>query len=110
LPNPLIKPRTIPGSDLIQPFQNETQNAASILAIAIIAASSKIQNTASAAETAVSKINTIKVLIPRNCLLRIKRFCVGFSNHIECINLLLNISDIIPEVIISFIGNKIQSL
>jgi hypothetical protein len=81
-----------------------------VLAIATAAVNSKIQSVASAAKTAVSKINTIKVLIPRNCLLRIKQFCVGFSNYIKYNDWLLNISDIILEIIISFIGDKVQSL
>jgi hypothetical protein len=81
-----------------------------VLAIATAAAGSKIQSAAGAAETAVSKINAIEALIPRNCSLGIKQFCVGFSDHTKCNNLPLNISDIIPEAITSFIGNEIQSL
>jgi hypothetical protein len=110
LPNPLIKPRAIPGSDLIQPLQSEAQSAASVLAIATAAAGSKIQSVAGAAQTAVSKIDAIEALIPRNCSLGIKQFCVGFSNYTKCNDLPLNISDIIPETITSFIGNEIQSL
>jgi hypothetical protein len=43
-----------------------------VLATATAAVASKIQSVANAAETAVFKINVIKVLIPRNCLLKIK--------------------------------------
>jgi hypothetical protein len=79
-----------------------------VLATAITAASNKIQSAASAAKTAVFKINTIKALIPRNCLLRIKQFCVSFSNNTKYNDLLLNISNIISEAIKSFIGDKVQ--
>lgn len=81
-----------------------------MLATATAAAGSKIQSVAGAAETAVSKINAIKVLILRNCSLRTKQFCVGFSNHTKYNDLPLNISDIIPETITSFIGDEVQSL
>jgi hypothetical protein len=81
-----------------------------VLTIVIATADNKIQSVAGAAKTAVSKINAIKALIPRNCLLRIKQFYVSFSNYIKYNNWLLNISNIIPETIISFISNKVQSL
>ncbi|KAF8862719.1 hypothetical protein BDZ45DRAFT_739032 [Acephala macrosclerotiorum] len=104
LPNPLIKPRSLPGSNLIPALQSEAQSAASVLATATAAAGSKIQSAAGAAETAV------EALIPRNCSLGTKQFCVGFSNHTNCNDLPLNVSDIIPEAIISFIGDEAQSL
>ncbi len=81
-----------------------------MLVTATTAASSKIQSVAGAAKTAVSKINVIKALILRNCSLRTKQFCVGFSNYTKCNDLLLNISDIILETITSFISDEIQSL
>jgi len=110
LPNPLIKPRSIPGSGLIQPLQSEAQSAASVLATATAAAGSIIQSAAGAAETAVSEINAIEALMPRNCSLGTMQFCVGFSNHTKCNDLPLNISDIIPEAITSFIGDEVQRL
>jgi hypothetical protein len=54
---------------------------ASVLATATAAVSSKIQSVVSAAKTAVFKINVIKALILRNYSLKIKQFCVSFSNH-----------------------------
>jgi hypothetical protein len=82
----------------------------SVLIIAITAASSKIQSIIGITKIAISKINIIKALIPRNYSLRIKQFYVGFNNYIKYNNLLLNISNIILETIISFISDKIQSL
>lgn len=78
-----------------------------MLAIATTTTSSKIQNATSATKIAISKIDIIKALILRNCLLKIKQFCISFSNYTKCNNLLLNISNIIPETITSFISNKI---
>ena len=78
-----------------------------MLTTATAAAGSKIQSVVGAAKTAVSKINTIKTLIPRNCSLRTKQFCVGFSNYTKCNDLPLNISSIILEAIKSFIGDEV---
>lgn len=58
---------------------------------------------ASAAETA------IEALLPRNLSLGISEFCVGFTDHTNCTNLPLNISDIIPEAIKQF-SEDIQNL
>jgi hypothetical protein len=52
-----------------------------VLVIATAAVDSKIQSVASAAKTAVFKINIIKALILRNCSLRIKQFYISFSNY-----------------------------
>jgi len=104
-PNPSIKPRAIP--DLTQPFQSEAQSAASALTAALPAAASKVQSGIGAAA---SDINTIKGLIPRNCSVGTKQFCVGFVHNTTCNGLPLNISDIIPEAVTSFIGDEAQSL
>jgi hypothetical protein len=91
-------------------LQSEAQSAASVLTVAIPAATSKIQSTAGTTETAGSDIDAIKALIPRNCSLGTKQFCVGFSTHTKCNDLPLNISDIIPEDIVNFVGDEIQAL
>jgi hypothetical protein len=89
-------------------LQSEAQSAASVLTTAIPAAASKIQSATSSIETAGS--DAIKSLIPRNCSLGTKQFCVGFSTHTKCNDLPLNISDIIPEDIVNFVGDEIQAL
>lgn len=66
-----------------------------MLATATAAIGSKIQSAAGAAETAV------EAFIPRNCSLGTRKFCVGFSDHTNCADLPLNISDIIPEAAIA---------
>lgn len=113
LPDPLVKPRAIPASGLLQPIQSEVQSAASLLNTAISAASIKAQGAAGAAATAVSditNITAIEAMIPRNCSLGTKQFCIGFENKINCTDFPLNISNIVPKAVIKFIGDEIQSL
>ena len=81
---------------------------ASVLTTAIPAAASNIQSAASAAETAA--INEIEALIPINCSLGTKQFCIGFTNHTKCNDLPFNVSNIILEAATSFVGNEIQAL
>jgi hypothetical protein len=67
-----------------------------LVATATAVGASLIAGAASAAETA------IEALLPRNLSLGISQFCVGFTDHTNCTNLPLNISDIIPEPIKQF--------
>lgn len=80
---------------------------ANVLTTAIPAAASKIQSVAGTIETASSDI---EALIPRNCSLGTKQFCVGFSTNTKCGDLPLNISDIIPENIVNFVADEVQAL
>jgi hypothetical protein len=107
LPDPLIKSRTIPARGLLQSFQSEAQSATSLLNTAISGVSSEA---AGAVATAVSDITAIEAMIPRNCSLGTKQFCVGFENNTKCNDLPLNISNIVPEAVTKFVGNEIQSL
>ena len=81
---------------------------ASVLTIAIPTAASKIQSAIGTIE--IANIDTIKALILRNCSLGTKQFCIGFSTYTKCNDLPLNISDIIPEDIVNFVGDEIQAL
>ena len=105
LPNLLVKLRAIPAGSLLQPFQSEVQSAAGFLTTDIPAVTSKIQSAVGAAKTA-----AIKALLPRNCSLGTKQFCVGFSNHTKYNDLLLNIFNIIPEDVARFVGDIVQAL
>src|SRR5438045_3659875 len=91
------------------PQRNIFQSAASVVATALSPAISKVQSAAGAA-TAIPDINTIKEMIPRNCSLGTKQFCVEFDNRTECNNLPLNLSKIVPEVVATFIGDQVQAL
>ena len=49
-------------------------------------------------------------MIPRNCSLGTKQFCFGFDNRTECNNLPLNLSNIVPEAVTTFVGDQVQAL
>jgi hypothetical protein len=102
-------PRSIPGRDFLQSLQSEAQSATNVVATAIPSAISKVQSAASAA-TAIPDINIVKEMIPRNCSLGTKQFCVGFDNRTECNNLPLNLSNIVPEAVATFVGDQVQAL
>ena len=95
--------------DVLQPLQSEALSAANVVATAISPAMSKDQNAASAA-TDIPDINTIREMIPRNCSLGTKQFCVGFDNHTECNNLPLNLSKIVSEAVTPFVGDQVYAL
>lgn len=103
-------PRDIPGSDILGLLQSEAQGAANVAATAIPGAISKVQSAASAAATAIPRAKAIEALIPRNCSLGTKQFCVGFSNRTECNSLPLNISDIVPKALANLVDDKAQPL
>lgn len=113
LPNPLVRPRIIPARGHLQPFQSEAQSAANLLNTAISAASSKVQGAAGAVTTAISditNITAINAMIPRNCSLGTKQFCIGFDTNTTCHDLPLNISNIVPEAVMKFVGDEVKSL
>jgi hypothetical protein len=62
------------------------------------------------AATAILDANEVKEMIPRNCSLGTKQFCVGFDNRLECNNLPLNLSIIATEAVASFVGNQFQTV
>ena len=100
--------RSIIGRDFLQSL-SEAQSATNIVATAIPSAISKVQSTASAA-TAIPDITKVKEMIPRNCSLGTKQFCLGFDNRTECNNLPLNLSNIVPEAVATFVGDQVQAL
>jgi hypothetical protein len=96
----LVKPHTIPANNFLELFQSEVQSAASLL-------NTTVSGTAGAATTVVSDITAIETIIPRNCSLGTKQFCIRFENKTNCTDFLFNISNIIPEVIAKFVGDKV---
>ena len=68
---------------------------------AIPSAISQVQSASNVAATAIPK--AIKELIPKNCSLGIKQFCVGFTYNITYNNLLLALSNIVLEEVKSFL-------
>jgi ABC-type multidrug transport system fused ATPase/permease subunit len=96
----------IAGKDIIPPLSS----AEGIAATVISSVTSQAKSAATAAATAIPGANAIEKLIPRNCSLGTKKFCVGFSNRIECHDLPLNVSNVLPEALTSFIGDQVQDL
>jgi hypothetical protein len=83
---------------------------ASLFNIAVFVAFSKVKRVASATAIVVSdiiNITTIEARILRNCFISTKQFCIKFKNKINCINFLLNISNIILKAITKFISDEI---
>ena len=58
--------------------------------------------------TAISK--AIKELIPKNCLLGTKQFCVGFTHNIIYDDLLLTLFNIVLEKVKSFLRDQLNDL
>jgi hypothetical protein len=84
-----------------------------LLNTAISAASSKVQGATGAVVTAISditNITAINAMIPRNCLLGTKQFCIGFDTNTTCYDLPLNISNIVPEAVVKFVSDEVKSL
>jgi hypothetical protein len=80
-----------------------------VLATAIANAVNNAQSAAGAVVTAATA--AIKGLIPLNCSLGTKGFCVRFANHTQQYNkFLLNVSRIIPEAVVSFVTDDFQTL
>lgn len=97
-------PRVIPRGNILQSVQSEAQS------VAIPSAISKISSAANTAATAIPDISAIEALLPKNCSLGTKQFCVGYDDHTDCNNLPLNVSSIIPEAVASFVSGQVQAL
>ena len=89
-------------------FQTEVVSVANSVATAIPGAISQVQSAANAAATTIPK--AIEELIPKNCSLGTKQFCVGFTHNITCDDLPLALSDIVPEEVKSFLGDQLNDL
>ena len=107
LPNNPLIPRTIPGSDIIQSLESAAQSA---VATAVSPAISNVESAANTAATAIPDISKIGHLIPLNCSLGTKQFCVGFDDRVDCNNLPLNLSSLVPKTIASFVRDQVQVL
>ena len=67
-----------------------------------------MQSAVNAAATAIFK--AIEELIPKNCLLGTKQFCVGFTYNIIYNDLLLALSNIVPKKVKSFLKDQLNNL
>ena len=83
--------RVFPG--VVSIAAGEAQSIASTALTVATSVASKAKSTVSS--TIISIETTIGSIIPNNCSLGIKYFCISFTDYINCSALLLNISDII---------------
>jgi hypothetical protein len=66
---------------------------------------SQVNSATSAIETGIPNADSI---IPKNCSLGMKQFCVGFENHVDCQDLPLDISKVLPKALTSFGGDQVK--
>ena len=72
--------------------------AQSVASAALTVATGVAGEAKSAVSSAVTSIETaIGSIVPNNCSLGVKYFCIGFTDHVNCSALPLNVSDIIPS-------------
>ncbi|KAJ6196458.1 hypothetical protein J3E72DRAFT_396355 [Bipolaris maydis] len=80
--------------DLLEDLQNGAKSA-------LNAAATKVIDVASQAESAISSatatLKSIEEIVPQNCSLGTKRFCIGYKQNINCSNLPLNFSSLLLE-------------
>ncbi|EUC27459.1 hypothetical protein COCCADRAFT_41815 [Bipolaris zeicola 26-R-13] len=65
------------------------------------AAATRVADAAGRAESAISSaaatVQSIEDIVPKNCSLGIRRFCIGFEQDINCSDLPLNFSRLLPD-------------
>lgn len=105
LPNNHLVSRAVSERDIIPPVPSEAQSVVSGAATAVSSAASHAKSVASTVATAISGADGI---IPRNLSLGTEQFCVGFSNRMECGNLPVNTSKILPKALTSTVGDQIE--
>ncbi|KAK5188865.1 hypothetical protein LTR96_010869 [Exophiala xenobiotica] len=92
---------------LIPTAVSEVGSVASDAATAASAAASQANSIASAAATAVNGGSTE---IPQNLSIGTKQYCVGFSNHVECQQLPVNVSSIVPQLVSNILSEQTGDL
>ncbi|KAJ5033269.1 hypothetical protein J3E74DRAFT_295812 [Bipolaris maydis] len=91
--------------DLLEDLQNGAKSALNAAATKVIdvasQAESRITSAVSQAESAISSatatLKSIEEIVPQNCSLGTKRFCIGYKQNINCSNLPLNFSSLLLE-------------
>ena len=85
---------TIPGDSAVQSLTNQAQTAVSAAATAASTLASGGQSAVSSAANSVKTM--VDALLPKNCSLGIKYFCV---DHVGCKDLPLNVSNALPPTV-----------
>jgi hypothetical protein len=94
--------------NIIQSLQTGLDSAANGLATAIPGAISQVQSAVSSAATSIP--NSIEAVIPKNCSIGTKQFCVGLSSGISCKDLPLNLSMVIPDEVANILHVKVDGI
>jgi hypothetical protein len=87
------------------PVPTQVLSVTSDAATAVSSVASQLQSVASVVATAVPGADAI---VPRNISLGTKQFCVGFSNRLECNDLPVNASEILPQALTSPVAELIK--
>jgi hypothetical protein len=88
-----MNPNGIPG--VVSIAASQAQSVGSAAATAASSVAGQAQSAVSSAITTVE--SAMGSVIPKNCSLGVTYFCLGFTDHIDCKELPLNLSSIIPS-------------
>ena len=94
----MVSLRGASGRGITLPVPTQVLSVTGDAATAVSSVTSQLQSVASVVATAVPGADAI---VPRNISLGTKQFCVGFSNRLECNDLPVNTSEILPQALTS---------
>jgi hypothetical protein len=97
----LVSLHAVSGRGIIPQVPSEAHSVASSAATGVSSVASQAKSVASAVATAIPRADA-------KFSLGTKQFCVGFSNRMECNNLPVNTSKILPKAVMSAVGDQIE--
>lgn len=91
--------------DLLQDLQDGAKSALNAAATRVAdaagqagsAISSAVNQAESAISSAAATVQSIEDMVPQNCSLGTRRFCIGYKQDVTCSDLPLNFSSLLPE-------------
>ena len=101
---------TIPGVDpgVLSAISSQVQSAVSEAATAASSIGNEAQSAVSSGITAIE--TAVDSIIPQNCTLGVKDFCIGFTDHVDCKELPLSVSNIIPSSVTAIEPSNLKTL
>jgi hypothetical protein len=87
--------------DLLEDLHDGARSALNTAATRVADAASQVE---SAISSGVATIQSVEEHVPRNCSLGTKSFCIGYKQDINCSDLPLNLSSLLPEGVQEFPG------
>lgn len=73
-------------------------------------ATAEVSRVQSAAQSAVTSISNLKDILPLDCSIGVREYCVGYAQKTTCYTLPLNISKLIPDEALTLIQDQISQL